>query len=100
MTCMYCDHRDTSVVYTSNPPKYQCKITGKYVTADHECDVEFAPVRHGRWIYDGKRGRFPACKCSVCGAYENADWAVIQGDAQWCPHCGAKMDLGDEDATD
>ena len=44
----------------------------------------------GEWIYEGKRGRFPACKCSICGHYENADWAMLQG-ANYCPNCGADM---------
>ena len=46
--------------------------------------------KKGEWIYDGKRGRFPACKCSICGHYENADWAMLQG-ANYCPNCGAEM---------
>ena len=46
--------------------------------------------KKGEWIYDGIRGRFPACKCSICGHYENADWALLQG-ANFCPHCGADM---------
>lgn len=44
----------------------------------------------GEWMYDGIRGRFPACKCSICGHYENADWALLQG-ANYCPNCGADM---------
>ena len=46
--------------------------------------------KKGEWIYDGIRGRFPACKCSICGHYENADWALLQG-ANYCPNCGADM---------
>ena len=46
--------------------------------------------KKGEWIYEGKRGRFPACKCSICGYYENADWAMLQG-ANFCPNCGADM---------
>ena len=46
--------------------------------------------KKGEWIYDEKRGRFPACKCSICGHYENADWAILQG-VNFCPHCGADM---------
>ena len=46
--------------------------------------------KKGEWIYDGKRGRFPACKCSICGYYENADWALLQG-ANFCSNCGADM---------
>ena len=54
------------------------------------------PVKHGHWIYTGIRGRYPTCQCSVCGAYENADWAMIQEGANYCPHCGAKMDEVEE----
>lgn len=46
--------------------------------------------KKGEWVYDGIRGRFPACKCSICGHYENADWALLQG-ANFCPNCGADM---------
>ena len=46
--------------------------------------------KKGEWIYDGIRGRFPACKCSICGHYENADWALSQG-VNYCPNCGAEM---------
>lgn len=46
--------------------------------------------KKGKWVYDGIRGRFPACKCSICGHYENADWALLQG-ANFCPNCGADM---------
>jgi len=46
--------------------------------------------KKGEWIYDGIRGRFPACKCSICGHYENADWALLQG-VNYCPNCGADM---------
>lgn len=51
--------------------------------------------KKGEWVYDGKRGRFPACKCSICGHYENADWAMLQG-VNFCPHCGADM-RGEQD---
>ena len=48
-------------------------------------DVE--PVRHGRWeLVDGKH-----TKCSACGIARN-----ILREIGWnyCPNCGAKMDLG------
>ena len=57
-----------------------------------ECSPTMNPIKHGRWIYEGKRGRFPACKCSVCGNIENLDWAVIGDNVNYCPKCGAKMD--------
>lgn len=45
----------------------------------------------GKWVYIGIRGRFPACECSVCGNVENADWAVLSDNVNYCPNCGAKM---------
>lgn len=57
--------------------------------------VDSAPTieaeKHGRWVYEGKRGRFPACRCSECGNVENADWAILGDNVNYCPHCGAKM---------
>ncbi len=47
--------------------------------------------RTGKWIYEGKRGRFPTCKCSVCGNRENADWAILGDNVNYCPNCGARM---------
>ncbi len=55
------------------------------------------PVVHGKWIYEGARGRFPACRCSVCGNVENADWAMISGEVNFCPNCGARMDGEDDE---
>ena len=54
--------------------------------------IDAEPVRHGRWIYKGVRGRFPVCECSVCGNAENADWAVLGDNVNYCPNCGARMD--------
>lgn len=45
----------------------------------------------GQWIYEGKRGRFPACRCSECGNIENADWAILGDNVNYCPNCGAYM---------
>ena len=50
------------------------------------------PVKHGKWIYNGVRGRFPVCECSVCGNAENADWAILGDNVNYCPNCGTKMD--------
>lgn len=61
--------------------------------------INAVPVAHGKWIYEGARGRFTACRCSVCGNVENADWAMISGEVNFCPNCGAKMD-GERGADD
>ena len=68
-------------------------------TIDEMPTVDAIPVRHGRWIYKGVRGRFPVCECSVCGNVENADWAVLGDNVNYCPNCGAKMDGGEKWVT-
>lgn len=37
-TCGMCDKTD-GYMYTSNPPKYRCTITGKWVTGNTICDA-------------------------------------------------------------
>lgn len=50
--------------------------------------ADVAPVRHGRKIENGNIGCFGLCSlCSECLPYG----------ANYCPHCGARMD-GDSDA--
>ena len=39
-------------------------------------------VRHGRWFDKGSL----SCRCSKCGCKNYKE-------TQWCPNCGAKMDL-------
>lgn len=68
-----------------------CKYVRKR-TIDNMPTIEAEPIKHGRWIYKGKRGRFPVCECSVCGNAENADWAIMGDNANYCPNCGALMD--------
>lgn len=54
--------------------------------------ADVAPVRHGRWIVkDG------IIDCSVCN---DAGWSVVPYRTlvehfNYCPNCGAKMDLED-----
>ena len=52
-------------------------------------------VNRGKWLYKGARGRFPICECSICGNAENADWAILGDNVNYCPNCGAKMDKED-----
>lgn len=42
--------------------------------------ADVAPVRHGRWDCD-----MGGVWCSVCGEYSEGEW-------DYCPYCGAKMD--------
>lgn len=52
-----------------------------------------APVRHGKWGDNGIAGSMLS-KCSVCG------FDCGSRSFSYCPHCGAKMDGGNEDAAD
>lgn len=51
--------------------------------------ADVAEVRHGRWIHH-EDGVFT---CSECGNAES-------NDSYYCRLCGAKMDGGNDDATD
>ena len=58
--------------------------------------IDAEPVRHGRWLYNSYptvwygHGEPPEWVCSECEerAYNTYDY---------CPHCGAKMDGGNDD---
>ena len=58
--------------------------------------IEVEPVRHGRWVkangmmppeYHGRK-----C-CSVCDAFALSDFYGRERLSDFCPNCGAKMDL-------
>ncbi len=50
--------------------------------------ADVAPVRHGRWLAQNDFWR----KCSECEGTWHEQW--IKGKAlNYCPNCGAKMDL-------
>lgn len=57
--------------------------------------IEAEPVRHGEWSayringYDGLHPVYET-QCSLCGGYARFTY-------RFCPHCGAKMDGGNED---
>lgn len=57
--------------------------------------ADVAPVRHGRWI-EG-----PMCiECSCCGELFNDEIMYMHdpfGKPRYCPCCGSRMDVGEED---
>ena len=48
--------------------------------------VDIAPVRHGRWIPFRSEAAGDIQYCSICGIGFDAKM-------DYCPHCGAKMDI-------
>nr|DAP21448.1 MAG TPA: zinc-ribbon containing domain protein [Caudoviricetes sp.] len=90
--------------------KIVLSVTTAFDPADHEVYIPLAAVRaaiaqaptadvreirRGRWIEqvkirkDGKP-RLVHWQCSLCGVFLGTNTA------NFCPHCGAKMDLKDE----
>ena len=58
--------------------------------------VDAVPVRHGRWEYVPGDGKFRAILiCSRCRRN-----VVEYNRFNYCPHCGAKMDLEEHNGTD
>ena len=51
------------------------------------------PVKYGKWVADDVLGKI--YHCSQCG--EGTEYA---GGYNYCPHCGAKMNLWDKKMTD
>ena len=52
------------------------------------------PVKHGRWIDMGDNS---APICSECKSKALLNYESDYHKSDYCPHCGAKMDEGEED---
>ena len=66
-----------------------------FIETAETADVQ--EVRHGYWIEKNLDDfRKVECSCSMCGwsGVENYDSYVDIHDFEFCPYCGAKMDLG------
>lgn len=55
--------------------------------------ADVAPVRHGRWALNKKYGDY---ECSECGQGDVKAMDFTNLKMRYCPNCGAKMDLEDE----
>jgi len=94
MNCVSCKYND-GMVYTSIPPKYKCTITNEFHLAFDDCNVKFAPVKHGRWIgveYDGYADGNPVYdvwECSECHGEHYGEYDTLP---PYCKDCGAMMD--------
>lgn len=68
------------------------------IEIDEAPAADVAPVRHGRWIihqaFEGKRHNCNECiECSECNTWFGHD---CYAKTNYCPYCGAKMDLPDQ----
>ena len=55
--------------------------------------VEYVKEKHGKWEKISDRNY----KCSCCNAWWSVDRDSTMKDYNYCPHCGAKMDGGEDD---
>lgn len=57
---------------------------------DNAPTVDAVPVRHGRWVWNDCGG-FGNYHCSECRKI-----CICNGDYDYCPNCGARMDEDDK----
>lgn len=96
ITCGGCSFND-GLCYISYPPKYRCTFDNNFYDGYHRCHLELAPVVHARWedgdgnveyLYGNPDAPYdvPTYRCSACKNEEELA-------SDYCPNCGAKMDL-------
>lgn len=66
-----------------------------YISKQRTVDAE--PVRHGRWKEVEKDLYFYYIGCSSCKGRVPKDEYGNNYYSEYCPNCGAKMDLGDDE---
>lgn len=72
--------------------EYKKALIAEKTVIDHQPTVDAVPVVHGRWVE--KQEPIPWCEddvdvftvCSICNSRSI-------GESNYCPNCGAKMDL-------
>lgn len=96
MTCKNCIHCSACMhtrAATLDP--YQSRPTNKDTgeCSDwHSCYIQ--EIKHGKWAirYEGTYKR-AKCYCSVCGKSNGIGGIISNQKKPYCPNCGAKMDL-------
>ena len=71
-------------------PLYCLAISDCMNVLDEMPAADVAPVRHGHWVKE-KSDVLIHWHCSVC----EKCYFLEEPNADYCPHCGAKMDGGD-----
>lgn len=71
-------------------PLYRLAINDCVKVLDEMPAADVAPVRHGCWVKE-KSDVLIHWHCSVC----EKCYFLEEPNADYCPHCGAKMDGGD-----
>ena len=95
----YIDLEETVTTLKRNSKKYFSSFHKGYVQAIEDLadipSADVAPVRHGQWVKE-KRDVLIHWHCSACKECFYLDIP----NAEYCPHCGAKMDGKERDEND
>lgn len=55
--------------------------------------ADVVEVKHGEWESKGTHGDFEEKRCSICNGLLLVKWYDRTMNYNYCPNCGAKMDL-------
>ncbi len=94
LECM--KHYIEDIGYEERINKRYSKITVEDAMAlvEDAPTADVALVKHAHWkSVPLKQSKFEMVKCSICGWGYGIAWA---SDINYCEHCGAKMDGGEE----
>lgn len=69
---------------------------------EHIPTADVAPVVHGKWVWHEEEFEYECSACHCRFDYNRTFELFDHGFqyADYCPHCGAEMDGGDNDAAD
>lgn len=88
-----CDGSDGCTVILQNLTFTSADIEG---LIDQIPSADVAPVVHGKWIHDENYVDWAEqYKCSVCNGHALTDGDYRHKLSDYCPNCGARMDLMD-----
>ena len=88
----FCSQCTVDKPETCSTLRYGDKWCNEVYTILNAPTVDAVPVKHGRWIHH-KGGYSDHYECTVCGKS-----IVLTAKWDFCPMCGARMDLKDGDA--
>ena len=84
--CKVCGHWFVKI-------KPQEELCDKCESALYRLSGYVAPVRHGRW--EKQRGIYSCSECGMTCPYDVQADVIEYWACNYCPNCGAKMDLED-----
>jgi NADH pyrophosphatase NudC (nudix superfamily) len=69
-----------------------------YIASIESADVQ--SVKHGQWVCEFYNDVFDVYQadCSVCKKESTDKYDKVSESYEYCPHCGARMDLKDGEA--